>query len=134
MRLTRKASEQLVLLADTEETLCYRDIHRAFPDLTKEDLYSIIGDSFVDSGPALDAYKQLLSENALFFGVQRPANYTRGYVFQPDDRFKLSIKSSNILYVVQKERNQELIEKTTLLWAKISAAITVISIVLSLLR
>lgn len=134
MRLTRKASERLVLLTDTKETLCYRDIHRAFPDLTKEELYSIIGDSFVDSGVLVDSYKKLAAGNALLYWVQRPANYKQGYAFQPDDRFRLSIKGSDILYAVQKERNQELIEKATLLWAKISAAITVTSIVLSLLR
>lgn len=133
MGLSRRDAERLVMLAGSDETLYYRDIHKALPNLSNEAFSEIINDDFTDAPYAFmkRACESRNYSDILLVWVQCPTNYTAGYIFQPDDRFVLTRKGSDIRYEVEKERKQNILVISTLAWTIISATIAVISLLVS---
>ena len=130
MALSKRDSEKLVMLADDKGYIYFKDIHRTFPYLEKEDMYDLIGDDFYTTG--LSGYKMPKSLPLLFW-TECPDRYRKGYEFRPIDLFCLSIYGDDLRYAKTKELDAERMAKQTLNWAKVSATLSAVAIIVSVI-
>ena len=96
MGYSREQCEKLVMLADDNGKVLYKDMQRAFPDASPSFFYNLIGDSFKLKTGLFDS--RLLttqSFNPMLFWDQCPEDYRDGYEFKPDDTFNLSVPGAN---------------------------------------
>ena len=128
MSLSKRDSEKLVMLADGKGYLYFKDIHRTFPYLEKEDMYDLIGDDFTNSLSGYSALNRL----PLLFWDECPERYRKGYEFRPSDLFCLSTYGDDLRYAKTKELDAEHMAKQTLTWAKVSATLSAVAIVVSI--
>ena len=133
MGYSREQCEKLGMLADDNGKVLYKDMQRAFPDASPSFFYNLIGDSFKLKTGLFDS--RLLttqSFNPMLFWDQCPEDYRDGYEFKPDDTFHLSVPGANIRYEVKKAEAQEKLTIDTLRWAKISALLALIGILITI--
>lgn len=125
--LTQKEIDSLVKLISTGKNT-YKDISENFPYLSGEDLIDIIGDDFSSerefSIRALDRHI-----SPILFFINTPDKYEANYIFKLDDSFELSVYGENILYQLEKERQQEDKTNEAICWAKYATLLTFIGLI-----
>lgn len=70
----------------------------------------------------------------MLFWDHCPEDYRDGYEFKPEDTFHLSVSGENLRYEIKKAESQERITVETLRWAKISALLALVSILITILQ
>lgn len=148
MSYTHEACEKLVMLADDNGNVFYKDIQKAFPDTSSDFLYDWIGDSFITQDDLFDL--RIVRSNPvtpMLYWIDRPETYNDSYKFKPDDKFTLSTAGKDLRYQVLKERRQEeltvkalataeksiTIEKVALVFSAIAAIAAIISVLTAVL-
>lgn len=129
MSYTHEACEKLVMLADDNGNVFYKDIQKAFPDTSSDFLYDWIGDSFITQDDLFDL--RIVRSNPItpmLYWIDRPETYNDSYKFKPDDKFTLSTAGKDLRYQVLKERRQEELTVKALATAEKSLAIEKIAL------
>lgn len=125
--LTQKEIDSLVKLISTGKNT-YKDISENFPYLSGEDLIDIIGDDFsFESEFSIRVLDRNISP--ILFFINTPDKYEANYIFKLDDSFELSVYGENILYQLEKERQQEEKTNEAIRWAKYATLLTFIGLI-----
>lgn len=133
MGYSREDCERLVMLADDDGKVRYKDMHEAFPSASSRFFYDLIGDNFQMKHGLIDPrlIRSMPSQIMLFWD-HCPEDYRDGYEFKPEDTFHLSVSGENLRYEIKKAEAQEKLTIDTLRWAKISALLALIGILITI--
>jgi hypothetical protein len=132
MGYSREDCIKLVMLADENGIVLYKNVKETFPTSSSAFLYDWIGDSFNNKDLMDTRFLTGQVTNPMLFWLDCPMDYRDGYEFKPDDKFQLSVLGTDLRYEVKKEEEQAKISLETLRWAKFSTLLALIGILLAI--